>query len=57
MEMLRTRELNFSVMTEFEGEVAANAAQSTIAEIRPQASEELSKSMSGIAAGDVIATG
>lgn len=55
VEMIRTGELSFSVVTEYTDEAAANAAQSKIAEIRAQAAGELPMSMSTVAAGSVFA--
>jgi len=57
VQMIRTGELSFSVVTEYEDEAAADAAQAKIAEIRSQASDELPMSMSGTAAGGVFAAG
>ena len=57
VQMIRTGELSFSVVTEYADEARANAAQSKIAEIRAQASGELPMSMSTAAAGGVFATG
>jgi len=55
--MVRTGELSFSVITEYNDEAAATEAQSKIAEIRSQATEELPMTMSGSAAGGVFAAG
>jgi hypothetical protein len=55
VEMIRTGELSFSVVTEYTDEATANAAQSIIAEIRAQAAGELPMSMSATAAGSVFA--
>ena len=57
VQMIRTGELSFSVVTEYADEATANAAQSKIAEIRAQASGELSMTMITAAAGGVFATG
>lgn len=55
VQMIRTGDLSFSVVTEYKDEATANAAQSRIAEIRAQAAEELPMSMSGSASGSVFA--
>jgi len=57
VQMVRTGELSFSVITEYNDEAAATEAQSKIAEIRSQATEELPMTMSGSAAGGVFASG
>lgn len=57
VQMIRTGDLSFSVVTEYKDEAAANAAQSKIAEIRSQASEELPMTMSGTSAGGIFANG
>lgn len=57
VQMVRTGELSFSVVTEYKDESEANEAQSKIGEIRSQASEELPMTMSGAAAGGVSAAG
>lgn len=57
VQMVRTGEFSFSVITEYKDEAAANEAQSKIAEIRSQASEELPMTMSGVSAGAVFAAG
>ncbi len=56
VQMIRTGELSFSVVTEYADEATANAAQSKIADIRAKAAEELPMSMSSAAAGIVFAT-
>lgn len=55
VQMIRTGERAFSVLTEYPDEAAAQAAQNRIAEIRAQAADELPMSMSGAAAGAVFA--
>jgi len=55
VQMIRTGDLSFSVVTEYADESSASAAQTKIAEIRAQATEELPMTMSGAAAGDVFA--
>ena len=57
VQMIRTGELSFSVVTEYADEATANAAQTRIAEIRAQAGKELPMSMSAVAAGGVFAAG
>lgn len=57
VQMIRTGDLSFSVVTEYKDEAEANAAQSKIAEIRSQASEELPMTMSGTCAGGIFANG
>lgn len=57
VQMIRTGEASFSVVTEYVDEATANVAQSKIAEIRAKAAEELPMSMSSSAAGGVFAAG
>jgi hypothetical protein len=57
VQMIRTGDLSFSVVTEYANEAAANVAQSRIAEIRAQAAAELPMTMSSAAAGGVFANG
>jgi len=57
VQMIRTGELNFSVVTEYSDEASANAAQAKIAEIREQAAQELPMTMSSSSAGAVFAQG
>ena len=57
VQMIRTGELAFSVVTEYSDEASANAAQAKIAEIREQAAQELPMTMSGSSAGAVFARG
>ncbi len=55
VQMIRTGDLTFSVVTEYADEATAKEAQSKIAEIRAQATEELAMTMSLAAAGSVFA--
>jgi hypothetical protein len=57
VQMIRTGDLSFSVMTEYADEATAIAAQAKIADIRAQASGELPMSMSSAAAGGIFAAG
>ena len=57
VQMIRTGELTFSVVTEYSDEASANAAQAKIAEIREQAAQELPMTMSSSSAGAVFAQG
>jgi hypothetical protein len=57
VQMIRTDDLNFTVVTEYSDEATADAAQAKIAEIREQAAQELPMSMSSKAAGGVFASG
>ena len=57
VQMIRTGDLSFMVVTEYADEATANAAQSKIAGIRAQAADELPMSMSAAAAGSVFASG
>ena len=57
VQMIRTGEMTFTVVTEYADEAAAQAAQERIAQIRAQAADELPMSMSGTAAGGVFASG
>ena len=57
VQMIRTGELTFSVVTEYSDEASANAAQEKIAEIREQAAQELPMTMSSSSAGAVFAQG
>lgn len=53
--MIRTGDLSFSVVTEYETEAGAAAAQAKIADIRARATEELPMTMNGASAGAVFA--
>ncbi len=57
VQMIRTGELSFSVVTNYSDEASAQAAQARIAEIRAQAADELPMSMVGTAGGGVFAGG
>ena len=57
VQMIRTGDLTFTVVTEYADEATAMTAQTRIAEIRAQAAEELPMSMTGTAAGGVFASG
>lgn len=57
VQMVRTGELSFTVVTEYADETAAQAAQTRIAEIRAQAADELPMTMAGSADGGVFASG
>ncbi len=57
VQMIRTGDLSFSVVTEYKDEAAASAAQARIAEIRAQAADELPMTMTGSSAGGVFAAG
>ncbi len=57
VQMIRTGDLSFSVVTEYADEATANAAQSRIAEIRAQAAAELPMALSAAAGGGIFANG
>ncbi len=57
VQMIRTGDLTFSVVTEYSDEATAHAAQAKIAEIREQAAQELPMTMSSASAGAVFASG
>lgn len=57
VQMIRTGELTFTVVTDYADEAAAQAAQARIAEIRAKATDELPMSMTESAAGSVFAGG
>jgi hypothetical protein len=57
VQMIRTGDLSFSVVTEYVDEAAANVAQAKITEIRSQAADELPMTMSSAAGGGVFANG
>tara|TARA_R110002124_G_scaffold65212_4_gene178530 strand:- start:5721 stop:6005 length:285 start_codon:yes stop_codon:yes gene_type:complete len=57
VQMIRTGDLTFSVVTEYADEAAAQAAQDRIAEIRAKAANELPMSMTETSTGDVFASG
>ena len=55
--MIRTGDLTFTVVTEYADEATAKAAQTRIVEIRGQAAEELPMKMDAAADGGVFASG
>lgn len=55
VQMIRTGDRSFSVVTEYADEGAATAAQDRIAEIRAKAARELPMSMDSTAGGSVFA--
>lgn len=55
VQMIRTGDMSFSVITEYSDESAAEAAQEKIAEIRAKAANELPMTMSSRSAGPVFA--
>lgn len=57
VQMVRTGDLTFTVVTEYSDEAAAHAAQERIAQIRAQAADELPMSMDSATAGGVFASG
>jgi hypothetical protein len=57
VQMIRTGDLTFSVVTEYADAAAAEAAQAKIAEIRAQATQELPMTMASSSAGVVFAHG
>ena len=57
VQMVRTGDLSFCVVTEYADAAAADAAQARIAEIRSQAADELPMSMVSSHAGGVFANG
>ncbi|NDR58631.1 hypothetical protein [Aliiruegeria sabulilitoris] len=57
VQMIRTGDLTFTVVTEYSDEAAATSAQERIAEIRAKAASELPMSMDSTAAGGVFASG
>lgn len=57
VQMIRTGDLTFCVVTEYSDAATADAAQARIAEIRSQAAEELPMSMASSDAGGVFAHG
>ena len=56
VQMIRTGELSFSVMTEYADEQTANAVQARVAEIRAEAAQELPMRMDESHAGAVFVT-
>jgi hypothetical protein len=57
VQMLRTGESTFCVVTEYADAAKAKAAQARITEIRAQAADELPMTMASAHAGDVFAHG
>ena len=57
VQMIRTSDLTFTVVTEYSDEAAANAAQDKIAEIRAKAATDLPMSMDSATSGVVFANG
>jgi hypothetical protein len=57
VQMIRTSDLTFTVVTEYSDEGTANAGQAKIAEIRAKAAAELPMSMDNTMAGAVFANG
>ena len=57
VQMIRTGDLSFCVVTEYADAAAAETAQARIAEIRSQAADELPMSMVSSHAGGVFANG
>lgn len=57
VDMVRTGDLNFIVITKYADEAAANAAQAKIDAIRAEAAGELPMTMSGVERGSAFASG
>ena len=57
VQMIRTGDLTFTVVTSYSDEATANAAQAKVAEIRAQAADELPMSMNSMEAGSIFASG
>ncbi|MDP2122242.1 MAG: hypothetical protein Q8S27_20350 [Hoeflea sp.] len=57
VQMVRTGDLSFAVVTEYADAQAAEKAQARIADIRSQASTELPMTLAGVSAGAVFAKG
>ena len=57
VQMVRTGDRSFSVLTTYADEATANAAQERIAAIRAEAADELPMTMSGTSSGAVFASG
>ena len=55
--MVRTGDLNFSVVTTYSDAAACAAAQAKVADIRAQAKAELPMTMQGVSEGEVFAHG
>jgi len=56
VQMVRTGDLSFSVLTTYADEAACATAQAKIAEIRAQAKSDLPMTMRGVDQGPVIAS-
>ena len=56
VQMIKTSDLTFSVVTEYPNKGAADAAQAKVAEIRAQAAQELPMTMASMDVGDVFAS-
>lgn len=57
VQMIRTGEYSFTVVTHYKNEDAATAAQEKIANIRGKAADELPMAMDSASAGPVFASG
>lgn len=57
VQMVRTGDLSFSVVTNYADEAACNAAQAKIAEIRAEAKSDLPMTMQSVSHGAVFASG
>jgi hypothetical protein len=57
VQMIRTGDYSFTVVTQYKDEDAAMVAMSRIAALRREAAEELLMSMDGASAGEVFAAG
>lgn len=57
VQMVRTGDLSFTVVTEYADAATAEKAQAKIAEIRSQAATELPMTMANVSAGAVFANG
>lgn len=57
VQMVRTGDLGFTVVTEYTDAQAAETAQAKITEIRSQATAELPMTMAGASAGSIFASG
>lgn len=57
VDMVRTGDLDFVVITKYADEAAAEAAQARIEEIRSEAAEELPMKMSSLDRGSTFASG
>lgn len=57
VDMVRTGDLNFVVITKYADEAAADAAQAKIDAIRAEAADELPMTLSGVDRGSSFASG